>query len=1707
MFFRLTALLFCVFSASFLFSEEEELSENLFLSTPDQIAALLCEPSSLVGGVISPLSGQPVLRQTDLTVRGAQNVLLTRTYVPIYAPCFFPKHKSMQKEYDKKFLYFQLRDNYRGWEFYPHLKLHLNTHTMRVRFADPNGVVLEFQLSGPNYSIATFASSSYGINNLGADVPSGKCDPRNTRISYEKSAQRITVYTPDGTTRYYEMRASRNYIPRFYLLIKEVLPSGKVLKYGYNDRGTLNSIVSMDPHERYSYATLNITGTPQEGICNFTSSSGLSAQYTYERRSLKWKISEKKHKGEKLKEKRHHRCPPILTSVSSPDYRNESSQYCDRFLLGYHSGKNDLFRAYYQGFKDKDFHFRVERLQFPVGANGMFSTVHELSYQPPVAGEREGITHVRNSDGTSQVYHFSRNLLTTAIQYFAEDGILKKEKQFFWTENNWLNAVEMRDGDRNLLYRKRFEYDRFGNPILETFIGDLTGEQTQETFTTTRSFSEDGRNLLLREECDDGKNVSFTYLPGTNLRTSKLIRERDRIILREFYVYDDCNNLIQEIFDDGSSEEKDNVLGITQRTLTSYSLRQSAPFLHMPEWIVETYLEDNSEKLLRKRHLVYDSHGNIAEEAVYGSEGEHAYTIFKTYNERGDVLTETNRIQQEAIYTYDANGRLETSSNFSKRIQKTFHRDTKGRPLTLTEKGDEGVIHVTSSEYDFHDRMTLKKDPFGNTTYYTYDYLVAKPIRTDFPSIASFNGMLTPVVTLSSYDPFGREQTQTDPNGNITHYRYNAFGSPAEILHPNGGIEHYRYAKNGKLCSHTNSDGLTILYTNDVLGRVLSKTYLSRERKCLAKEVFTYSGFNLLTETDKEGNVRIYSYDGAGRKIRETFCGQVTEFDYDSLGRLSLICKHNGFNTLFTHYTRDLEDRIVEEKKVDSYGGVLSVISYAYDADGNQKSTTRYINGKEATDTYHYDSFCRPIEHIDSEGQSRKVSYNENWIDSLNQKVLQTTTTDPRQIATIETQDALKRIVRTEILNPEGATLSLKEMIHDPQGNLLQQTDHIYQKGRYYSSQTLRYTYTPDHRPASLTRAFGTANSRTTAYSYTPSGKIAIKTLPDGVILTYCYHPLGSLAQLDSSDDKMRHVFEYDRLGHLKSASDANQNLEIQRVVDPFGNVTKETFPSGLQLEKEFDAFNRILSLKIKDHGEFTYTYDPLFLRQVRRISPLGKVLYEHSYEEYDNDGNLQLESVIGGLGSISHSTNSKRAKTSIISPYFTQECQYDSVGNLVSNTIDGTTNHYSYDGLSQLSEENTTTYASDSLYNRTQKDAQSYTINDLNELLSYASTHYSHDRNGNLSTKTTPSGSSYFTYDPLNRLTEVHSNDQKVQFIYDPLGRRLSKIVYERTSLGFKETLNENYLYQDQDEIGAFDSHNQLKNLRALAPHKQMVSLELNGQIFAPIIDVQGNVRRLINLKSRKLTNSYDFTAFGEILSQSSNEQPSNPWQFASKRYDPELALIYFGKRYYDPELARWLSIDPAGFTDSTNLYQYVFNNPFRYHDPDGQFIIALPLLAMTWKVVAVAAAAAYVGYQLEHQHRHSNSEFSRSVNSALHQVVQSVGGVSQYLLNQKLEMAKKKQIDARLPNSPDELLNDPSWEETSHPGAKEGGHRTFENKKTGEKLRHDGAKPNATGHKGESHWHRLNPNSISRFDEYLDAKDHPVPKNSPESHLYPLN
>ncbi len=1534
-------LIFC-FQSLFIFAEDYS-GDNVVLSTPGQIATLHASLNDLVGGLISPLSGQLALKKTDLVIKGAQSLYLNHLYIPPCIPSSFPQHKKQQTEWNRFYLAQHLVSSYKGWTYLPHLCLQYFPASGDIYLSDPSGATLNFRLSGNGTHLV---SDSYAISNVSGDVPSGKNDPRNTRIVCDRASGTIHVSSPDGSTRFYGDSYRNSSGRTIFLLLKERLPNGKILRYLYHKK-QLISIEAKDPEERFTYAKIHVENglTLSGGSMAFRASSGVSAQHVHTRRSLPAKLKENPFTGESAK---HFEWDPILpallTEVSSPFFQEEILSYDKHFLLTDYSGKDNLFMCSYGSYGSQNEHFRVQTLSFAMGPNETFQPVYTLSYDPPIPGQRFGYTVVNNPDGTFTRYNFSENLLITSIQWLDEKSVLKKQKTFNWTDQHYLSAIEIKDRNGLAIHRKTFEYDPFGNPIVETLQGNLTGREEDETYMIKREFSQDGRNLLLKEVTEEGKATTWEYLPETNLVTAKLIKDHNHIFQREFHIYDDCHNLIRVIHDDGSGKDPTDLSAVSQRTIKEYHLRQKDPFLHLPEWIEERYWDQGEEKLLRQGHFVYDVHGNIKEEHVYGSDRKFAYTIRRSYNERGDVLSETNALGDQASYIYDAKGRLTSKNTFSGRLHTTFVYDKQGRLKQKEEEG-EGLKHVDLYKYDFLDRLTGKIDPFKNLTSYMYDPLTDRVIQTIFPCIESIQGGSSVVQTHASHDVLGHCLTQTDTNGNVTKYKRNIYGSPFHKIYPDGAKEHSRYTQSGQLASHTNLDGLTTHYKRDVLGRTLSKKYADRSGERVAEETFTYNGFNLLTHTNKAGHTKKYVYDGAGRKIREEYRGRVTRFTYNPLGFLEKTIYENGFNTLIVAYSRDHLGRILKEEKRDSSGNVLHRKGYTYDADGNQKTLSRFIHGKEAVESFDYDPIGRMLSYTDALEHVTTKAYNEDYMNAIGQQVLQLTTRDPLQTSKETTYDAFGRAIQETTFHPHGQPVAQYKNIYNPSGNLTYRIDDIYHGVDHMGTQAIQHTYNPRGQIASTTRGYGSSNPRLTSYHYTHEGRLGTKTNPDQISLVYEYDSLGFLASINSSDHQIDHRFEYDKEGYLLSATDERFGLTIKREWDPFGNIIKETFPNGLAVEKDHDALDRATIFRLDGVGEIHYRYDPLFLREVTRSSVEGITLYSHQYDSYDQNGNILSEKCIYGLGFISHCWDLKGRRVGMTSPYLIETALYDPCDNLQNKVTDNQTYEYSYDALYQLTsekgEELFTAHQYDSLRNILEKDDQVVQTNPLNELLSMGKTRCEYDLNGRQTLKQSPEGELAFTYDPLNRLTSASGKDFAVSFLYDPLGRRLSKKIEKHGFFGTSES-TEHYLYDGEEEIGAVTDRGKLKNLKVLGASsyqsvRQPIAIELGGQVFAPILDMQSNVRKLVD-PCRNMHAAYRYSAFGE---EQKTPDPSNPWRYFSKRIDPETGLIDFGKRYYDPQLSRWLTLDPAGFQDSINPYQYALNNPFKYYDPNGETLV----------------------------------------------------------------------------------------------------------------------------------------------------------------------
>ncbi len=93
------------------------------------------------------------------------------------------------------------------------------------------------------------------------------------------------------------------------------------------------------------------------------------------------------------------------------------------------------------------------------------------------------------------------------------------------------------------------------------------------------------------------------------------------------------------------------------------------------------------------------------------------------------------------------------------------------------------------------------------------------------------------------------------------------------------------------------------------------------------------------------------------------------------------------------------------------------------------------------------------------------------------------------------------------------------------------------------------------------------------------------------------------------------------------------------------------------------------------------------------------------------------------------------------------------------------------------------------------------------------------------------------------------------------------------------------------------------------------------------------------------------DYYPFGKVMPGRSNNtsNPHDAYKFTGKELDQEngIDLEYFGARYYDPEIGRWLSVDPIlnkkpdalvnkGYLN-VSPYNYAFNNPAILVDPNG--------------------------------------------------------------------------------------------------------------------------------------------------------------------------
>jgi RHS repeat-associated protein len=95
----------------------------------------------------------------------------------------------------------------------------------------------------------------------------------------------------------------------------------------------------------------------------------------------------------------------------------------------------------------------------------------------------------------------------------------------------------------------------------------------------------------------------------------------------------------------------------------------------------------------------------------------------------------------------------------------------------------------------------------------------------------------------------------------------------------------------------------------------------------------------------------------------------------------------------------------------------------------------------------------------------------------------------------------------------------------------------------------------------------------------------------------------------------------------------------------------------------------------------------------------------------------------------------------------------------------------------------------------------------------------------------------------------------------------------------------------------------------------------------------------------SAKVVMDQDYLPFGGDLARPNQVEIQNDtkesYKYTGQKQVVSTGLYYYGARYYDPEIGRFVTEDSyrgrLHVPQNQNLYLYVLNNPLKYTDPDG--------------------------------------------------------------------------------------------------------------------------------------------------------------------------
>lgn len=207
------------------------------------------------------------------------------------------------------------------------------------------------------------------------------------------------------------------------------------------------------------------------------------------------------------------------------------------------------------------------------------------------------------------------------------------------------------------------------------------------------------------------------------------------------------------------------------------------------------------------------------------------------------------------------------------------------------------------------------------------------------------------------------------------------------------------------------------------------------------------------------------------------------------------------------------------------------------------------------------------------------------------------------------------------------------------------------------------------------------------------------------------------------------------------------------------------------------------------------------------------------------------------------------------------------------------------------------------------------------------------------------------YTWDAENRLIQMTANTSvgpqlTIIFEYDWKGRRIRKQVLDP----FNPPIDIRFLYDEWNMIAEIDAASSIvrrfmwgndisdstQGAGGVGGLLSIYDASSTTQLFVAH-DGNGNITLLLNANSGQIAGGYEYGPFGEVIRATGPMAKRNPFRFSGKFQDDETDLIYYGHRYYNPSLGRWISRDPLEEHGALNLYGFVGNDAMSLIDVLG--------------------------------------------------------------------------------------------------------------------------------------------------------------------------